>query len=55
MRAAADGLILPKKPLRTAIIRRNKTMGGRISSFFRNIADAMDGLGSDKEKGKDDD
>ena len=54
VRAAADGLILPKKPLRTAIIRRNKTMGGRISSFFRNIADALDGHRSSKEKGKDD-
>lgn len=54
VRAAADGLILPKKPLRTAIIRRSKTMGGRISNFFRNIADAMDGRSSGKEKGKDD-
>ena len=52
VRAAADGLILPKKPLRTAVIRRKKSMGGRISNFFRNIADAMDGRSSDKEKGK---
>ena len=55
VRAAADGLILPKKPLRTAVIRRKKSMGGRISNFFRNIADAMDGRGSGKkDKGRDD-
>ena len=52
VRAAADGLILPKKPLRTAVIRRNTTVGGRISSFFRSIADAMDGHSSGKEKGE---